>query len=511
MASRTSTLVSSGKGALIYQNNTGAAQLLTMNATSGSATTNASVTVILDTSATRALNTEAVQWQSGTGNLIDIDILHAGNDVFSNVQDNGGILGDGAGNPLVSSAYNSSWGAFGNFDPYMRIKPSEYGNPSDQVCDLIYAYDSNKTGYLKNTLGMTAGEFKSLLSGQSSGGYTITSTNDYYNRGVVFDYYTNTSIGINASSYCQQRSVLAGSNQWDSATRTSNGFFYTAQTSSYDTGSYFTHGSWDDQFKSPALQADGGVFVFYNRYPASPSTDLLTICPFGRGVHNGSLPSDKSSITSLSGAGTTQIDSGNNRFSRFEVATNEFQWFKYNKSNDTYYFAFTTGIYEWKYANMTISSNNYGGSGGGPNHNDYSSFTGGSWSKVADHPGGSMSIPARIGQSLWVSYIANVPYFSTNLTSWSDRSTHFAANNVDAKYAFYGEDASLTKYFVDSSGTVVLLRTGLESMPQDGLLENGAVIGSYERSGLIVNPGDCLYASAGDAASVSFTVTEVAI
>lgn len=122
-----------------------------------------------------------------------------------------------------------------------------------------------------------------------------------------------------------------------------------------------------------------------------------------------------------------------------------------------------------------------------------------------------MSIPARIGQSLWVSYVNNSPYFSSDLYTWSDKAAYFAANGISLTHKFVAEDASQQKYYVNSAGSVVLMRTGLESMPKDGLLENDATIGTYERSGLIVNPGDCLYASAGDAASVSFTVTEVAI
>ena len=511
MASRTSTLTPAGNGSLIYQNTTGVAQLLTLNATSGSATTNASIMVILDTNPSRTLNNEEVQWAAGSGNTIDIDIRHKGRDIFTNVQSNGAILGNSLGSNLVTSSPVSTGGAFNNFDPYMRLKPSEYGNSSDNVCDLIYGYNGDyQTKYLANTLDMSAGDFASILSGTYATGDS-TYNNDYYNRGQAFDYYTNTALAINSNSYVQMRAYLAGSGQWNYGARTSDGFYYTAMQSSYDPGSYYTHGSWANGFKSPMMQADGGVFAIYNRYPQNTSVDILTICPLGRGLHNGSLPANKSTVSSVSGGGSLQIGSSSAYFSYFQVPTNEFQWFKYNKSNDTYYFAFTTGIYQWKYVNMTTSANSYGGSGGGPQNSVYSSFSGGSWSKAADHPGGNMSIPARIGQSLWVSYIANSPYFSSDLYTWSSKAAYFAANGISSTHKLVAEDASQQKYFVNSAGSVVRMRTGLESMPKDGLLENEATIGTYERSGLIVNPGDCLYASAGEAASVSFTVTEVAI
>ena len=50
-------------------------------------------------------------------------------------------------------------------------------------------------------------------------------------------------------------------------------------------------------------------------------------------------------------------------------------------------------------------------------------------------------------------------------------------------------------------------------MSQAGLLEKSTAIGNYTRNGLVLNPGDALYADNDRASStsVSFTVTEVAI
>ena len=90
--------------------------------------------------------------------------------------------------------------------------------------------------------------------------------------------------------------------------------------------------------------------------------------------------------------------------------------------------------------------------------------------------------------------------------------SYFAANGIDFDRHFVSEDAAQTKYLVNAQGIVVQSLSGLDDIPQDGLLEKDAPIGTYERSGLVLNPGDCLYAANGSqAANVSFTVTEVAI
>ena len=61
MASRTSTLVGKGKGALIYHNNTANAQLVTINAVANDGVSNPKISVILESDATKSLNLEVLQ------------------------------------------------------------------------------------------------------------------------------------------------------------------------------------------------------------------------------------------------------------------------------------------------------------------------------------------------------------------------------------------------------------------------------------------------------------------
>ena len=49
-------------------------------------------------------------------------------------------------------------------------------------------------------------------------------------------------------------------------------------------------------------------------------------------------------------------------------------------------------------------------------------------------------------------------------------------------------------YFVKSDNSVVTLSAGINEMDQSGLLEKQTPIGNYTRNGLVLNPGDCLYA-----------------
>jgi hypothetical protein len=514
MASRTSTLIGVGKGALIYQNNTGATQLVGMNATSNSATVDVPITVMLDTSPSRTLNSDLILWQASQSRLVDIDIPSKGSMIITNAQNSGGILGNSAGMPLVTTSVNEARYAFQNYDPYMRIKPSEYGNATDNVMSFAYFRDANNTfQYRNNVLDLSASDFQSILSGSVGAIQDQSHNPSYYNRGAAFDHYTNTAIAINNNSYSEFICFCPGSNSVNSGNRSSDSFLYSALNGGHDPNSYWPQGSYANNFITPALQADGGVFTFYFRYPGD-AYDALIILPAGRRVHNGTLPADKSSITSsgLVAAGNTANDQSTAGFSKFHLSRDHFQWMKYNKSNDTYYFRFLNGIYSWTYNNMTNTSNSQGSSGGGPWAADPYNFSGGSWQKAGTGPVGLMSIPAKIGQSLWVSWIGSIPYFSSDLISWSSRSSYLAANGVDADRLFVAEDATQTKYLVNAGGSVVQVSSGLDAMPQEGLLEKGAPIGAYERNGLILNPGDCLYAENGSqAASVSFTVTEVAI
>lgn len=513
MASRTSTLVGLGKGALIYQNTTGVAQLVAINATSNSTTTNVPITVMLDIDPSRTLNSDKVLWQAATGRLVDIDIPTQGGMIITNAQHLGGVLGGVSGAPLVSNTTGSADRAYQNYDPYMRIKPSEYGNASDDVMSFAYRSATGHYQYRGNVLDLPVVDFQSILSGSVGAIHNQSHSPNYYQRGAAFDHYTNTLISINQNSYAEFVCFCPASNSVNSGTRTSNSFLYSALSGSYDPHDYMPRGSYAASFATPALQADGGVFTFYFRRPGQ-TNDVLSIVPAGRRVHNGTLPSDKNAITDsgLAASGSTPIDNGAGGWSYFNLTRDHFQWMKYNPGNDKYYFMFQNGIYSWTYNNMTISNNGQGSSGNGPSGNDPYTFSGGSWTKVGDGPSGVMSIPARIGQSLWVSWIGSTPYFSTNLVSWFNRASFFAANGIDANRLFVAEDAAQSRYLVNASGAVVQVVTGLGEMPQEGLLENGAPIGTYERSGLVLNPGDCLYAGNGSqSTSVSFTVTEVAI
>lgn len=514
MASRTSTLVGLGKGALIYQNTTGAAQLVAINATSNSTTTDVPITLMLDTSPSRTLNSDKVLWQAATGRLVDIDIPTKGILLITNAQNSGGVLGGVSGSPLVSSSTGTADRAYQNYDPYMRIKPSAYGNASDDVMSFAYFRSANNLiQYRGNVLDLPTADFQSILSGGAGDIGNQAHSPSYYQRGIAFDHYTNTMIGINSNSYSEFVCFCPASNSVSSGSRSSDSFLYQALGSSYDPHTYMPQGSYAASFATPALQADGGVFTFYFRRPGQ-TNDVLSIVPAGRRAHNGTLPSDKSAITAsgLGAAGNTPIDNSSSGWSRFHVTRDHFQWMKYNPGNDKYYFRFVNGIYSWTYNNMTSSSNSQGSDGNGPSTQDPYTFSGGSWKKVGDGPGGQMSIPARIGESLWVSWVGGNPYFSTDLVSWSDKATYFAAIGVDADRLFVAEDGAQNRYLVNAAGKVVQVVTGLGEMPQEGLLENGAPIGTYERSGLVLNPGDCLYGGNGSqSTSVSFTVTEVAI
>lgn len=525
MAGRTSTLLNAEKGALLYQNNTTKQQIVTVNAVSNTATANPTLSLVLDTDANRTLNFEknlyTLQAGAASANLIDLDILNEGaNPVFNTQLNSFSVMGDSSGG--YTSENSSYWDVrWQHIDPWMYIKPTDYGNPTDDQMMLAIPYSSTFRLY---------NNFKSARSGLSAGGLasyfnhqTTPANSDnshslsYYQSGVTVDHYTHTYVGVNASGYLSfgvmgnfSNAALANGN------RSSDGFLYNVHGSSFDPKNY--HSSTNST--SPFLSSDGGVHVINSIRWNSNTNAYLFIIP-ARGYY-GSLPADKTQLTGMPTAvsdGTYGLNMPINTttgYSRFNTPANAFQWMKYNKTNDKYYFCFKhstseyAGIWEWEWTDMTITANQYWGTtNNGPNGNTYYSHTQGSWKRVADYPlastTDSMPTPSKIGANLWVSNASGDALYSTDLKTWKSSSDYFTGAG---EYLNVNTDLAGAKFYVASgSSSVVRPVSGFEDIPAAGRLEYKTAVGNFSRNGLVINPGDCLYAENGDlAASLSISV-----
>lgn len=528
MASRISTSVTKGQGARLYHNDSTKAQLVTIHGISNSTTLNPAVTLILNTNASASLNfeTQVYTLSSVAGTITNIDPRFLGTQAWRINQAGPSYLQDLAGSNYASqSQYRRR---FQIIDPWMLVKPSEYGNKSDSVCALVGSSPSTGHAAAWNDIFPLidgGANIKDFLT-ENNSSYNQHLSISYYTRGMCYDQHTLSMVGVDNSAYMSSSCYRMGNNNnWLGVqNRTSDSVSYSWGVGPADPGSYPVSNSFANSW-SPAMMADGGIFIF-NQHRYNNASHRTMILPAGRAYYGGTLPSDHTQTD-----GTVVTNSGNIQPSDMTYANgnrtayisatdgDEFQWMKWNKANDKYYLCWRSGsnnttrsgIFEMEYATCIEGSNSdagltgHGGSNG-VRQDQYAGFT-----KVADYPVSEstrMTIPQKVGDSLWLSYTdAGVGYYSQDLKTWTA-----ASSFIEGGYVIQAQNRSNVNYFVKSDNSVVTLSAGINEMDQSGLLEKQTPIGNYTRNGLVLNPGDCLYCENHDAtATVSFTVTEVAI
>lgn len=530
MASRTSTVVAKGKGGLIYHNSSSTAQLVTINAVAQDGVSNPKIGVVLSNSATEPLNQQVLQYTLGAtvhAKIMDIDVTNGGqaDNLVSNTQHGASNMGDKDGNVYKSSA--SSESSHHYVDPWFWVKPSDYGNATDDKGALLATSSSNYPAQWDDAVGLVNAGTKTKESffDQSSNDHSRHTSMSYSNRVILCDQYTQVAVSTNSNGYMTESRFSVGAATQSSGNATTNSAVYgNIIQNGGDPWSYPSNPISGNQKYSPPAQADGGVFCFNYQRPGQ-SYSFVDVSAGGRGAHNGVLPSDHASHSTSdwntnNNVGSAVLANGD-MHSYFQTSRGGFQWIKYNASNDTYYFCLRdnggtanyAGIWAAPWANITQSQNtNIGTTGNGPGgsylHNQSS------WERVADYPltdvTAYMAMPARVGASLWVSWnlASNAPYFSEDLVTWKTQ-----AQFLDSGFKLKAENKDGVEFFVKENNEVIILSTGLAEMDQGGLLEKNTAVGNYTRNGLVVNPGDAIYADVENAAttSVSFTVMDVGI
>lgn len=533
MASRTSTLVQATRGALLYHNDSTKAQLVTIHGVSNSTTDNPQVTLLLNNNAAAPINFEIAQFDlAGAGNLVNLGVYGSGANAFSNTQSSFSYLGDPAGTAFsgsVNADGNNYRTRFQHVDPWMFSKPSEYGNADDNTLQFIatnHNFDIGAWHNIADGIRNNNVSVADLLSGTDTSSDNDTGVS-YDNRGYCYDQHTQTAISIHSNAY-MSGAVYRRQNGWATGNSTSGSILYgRVINGSYDVENYFVSNdrlnSW-----SPALSSDGGVFVV-NFQHYTQSYHRTAFHPGPRALYGGTLPTDHSitdsnTVTLGSNLAISDMLSDNTaRMSYIQTASStddEFQWFKWNKAVDKYYVCFKSGtgnaahsgIWEVGYDALTNGAWSEGNiAGGGPNgQNQYSTSDYG-WTKVGEYPvpqSRRCTIPSKVGANLWLIYDDNsVAYFSEDLKTWTVASSFIAGG-----YTIKNQNSAGVDFFRKSDGSVITTTTGIAEMSQAGLLEKNTAIGNYTRSGLVLNPGDCIFTENHDTSnSVSFTVTEVAI
>ncbi|MAJ81593.1 MAG: hypothetical protein CMF41_01610, partial [Legionellales bacterium] len=408
MASRTSHLVNPEKGVLLYENAGTKAELISVHAVSHDGTKNPALSFAIDTNNSRPLNFEKSLYSlsasiTASDRLVDLDSRNNGKAPIYDSANNTSLMGSASG-PFASGTH---WpNRYLAVDPWMTVKPSEYGNASDSVCSLLTwsTYNNSSWYYYDNILDDRAGAsnpdnyYHFFNSTNNVSGQTADQGINYYDRGWAADQYTNMFMGWNNNAYMSFGGVWNGTG-YGSSNRSSDSFLYQRYGTGFDSQSYESQ----TYSYSPLIYADGGVFVVNLRRYNSTSASYVHIIPIR--YYFGDLPSDKASMTLA--ANQLYLDGGNNYSqpisnnyswgSYFYTPYGAYQWHKYNKANDKYYFCFknstesNAGIWEWEWVDMTNSASvSYGAmsnlTGNGPAGNTYESYTVGSWQRVADYP-----------------------------------------------------------------------------------------------------------------------------
>jgi hypothetical protein len=532
MAGRSSTLITEAAAGMIYQNTSSSVQVCSINLCSTVETINPSITIKLHTANNVSLN-QAVSSSTPGGNVTRF--LDGGsyssdtwgtasksfyfetpnNDAIRYAQGTGAIYGQ--------SFDSRKSGRYTCIDPWMFINPSDYFD--GKVTTYPFQYFRGATSYwwldgvnhwpFYNELwieGNTAG----TATGGSHPGNTATSWQhgESYAASqypMCFDWYTGAAIGTNANSYMgAYYPVLSNGTYGASGSNT------TTSSTLYDAvGGPSPQNYIRDTPFCKMMQAERGIFVV--TAGTHPSRTYAWFNPVTNNSQQGyqmTGPVHFTEATNTNNYSNNMVTASSNFGVKITMnATEDFQWIKYNKTAAKYYICSKSeGIFSFSESDFWKGGSSYQNSTG---------FGSTSWLKyVGSYPFGQDSVqqPSKIGQNLWVTCTdQGVLYYSTDLISWKTAAQYleslFPALPSPSSYSVVGvnnKEAASAYYF--GTGSWNKFESGIDSVPNSGLLEKSEQAGTFERTGVILAPGDCIYVeNAASNAKVGATVMYVEV
>jgi hypothetical protein len=518
MAGRTSTILTPNSAQNLYTNETNGAVVCTVNGVSTVSTENPPFSLKLSADNNVSLNYSQLVFTAPTSyqaRVISIDKPNSGLYPFYRPSQGMGTIGGSDGTSYVQTSTSANYvhKYWSQLEPYMLTNPTEYGNA---LGECRYAGAHSNTNYwvkdIRTKLASLPGLFNGATNAWSTSGYDYSQSFNYGNAGSVMDFHTGVWISWHTNAYmsCGRYTSSGGSQHAD---RTSDSYYYQITGSDYNPTSYFNNTN-----NSPFACADGGVIVNNFVAPSNTSLSYVVIIPVRSIFTGGTLPSNKFQDNPINDSQWNNFISSSSSWNcYFNTAAHSFQWMKYNKTEDLYYFCFKgasaelSGIYSFTWPQMSRSVNSaYGLTGGGPSNSDPFTFTGATtWKRVANYPlsdtTAEMSMPAKIGPDLWVSHAGVVPYYSTDLKTWNAESSYFTGTL--SEFNFIEQDAA-TNSFYGTVGTSSIKQpiTGFSTI-LGGDLEASTPVGNYSRNGIVLSKGDSIYGeNSSKTASISTTV-----
>ena len=323
------------------------------------------------------------------------------------------------------------------------------------------------------------------------------------------DWYTAGTLAISSNSYMTYAAPYLNSGVYtlQGGNGTSNSTLYSI-ISSNNPSNY-----WVETPFCKMLQAERGVFVVTGgTWPSSANYCWFNPANNGDTTSNAmSGPIHFTEAVSGNRYPTARTDGG---FRITQAEPEDFQWIKYNKTADKYYIASKSeGIFSGPKSTFFPSGASFG---------TYNSFNAASaiLTKEGNYPFGTDSSqqPSKIGQNLWVTITdQGALYYSTDLISWKTTVQYlesvFPAVPNPSSYSTLAVDntgAAPTYYF--GTGNWDKFESGIDSVPDSGLLEKSEQAGTFERTGVILAPGDCIYVeNAASNAKIGATVMYVEV
>ena len=472
----------------LFTNDTGKDVVATLNAVSQTATVNPKINVAIGSDSTITLNATLTSHTTTTnsGSPASVALAKKSGDYWGMNTSSGvkGLISQVDGTAVTTSYSASNHPAAMQFcEPYYFLQPRLY----DDTCtdDVPFGFmnesQGNTVNYFHDATNVITDANGAFMASTSSGDHTTSMS--YYQYGMVYDPYTNTFAAINGNSYMSCGYAYDGG--ISTSNQTSGSVAYSNYSAGY--GGYYEAADTSDTFPwSPSISVDAGM---YHICGGNQSYNMLfkLYNQTGGDNHFNNYPS----WSRRSALWATSPWVGNNYF-RYNVNNSEeFRWIKWNPHTSKYYIyidktATQGGIYSFDDFLPTTSVTGHA--------SDIESIA--AWTKETTNiPDGKMTKPARIGNSLWVSYSPNATaYFTTDLLNYKTLAEIAPVSSAFSNPTIYNEDANGNKFFGNSSNSnIEQFISGYGSVDKAGFLENNTEIGAYERSGIIIPQNESLY------------------
>lgn len=496
-----SNKINPANAALIYSNTTTVPASVNVQATALSGTTNGNIALAID-SATISLNQTTVATTIASGSMSQrVNWL----DPMSNTrplriefespsdQSNNGQFPvsywDGSTWYRPSTGYYAAQN-WQKVDPYFLTTPSAYGK-SKASLPMQFRFSATKSEmrwrYYSDVSAFTGQQFANVQQfadpGVSAYSYSFDNGNDGY--GACADPYSDYIIATQAQGYTYAYKGATGASGGSS----SNSLM--VQLMQGNAALNYTH-----FWYAPRVIGSNGLFVVQPTGFSSASYFVISDPAFAESL--GSL-SYATTWNATATAGWWYISLGTN--SAVMIG-----WFEYNPNDGRYYFETVVSgirnIYSVSRADLRALS-------GRGNTTAYSVASSPFINHGASPWGAGVYVvrPMRIGASLWWTTTGgSVAYVSEDLKTWVLATTYFPSKSYPAN-TFNTSPVNSTSYLYaqDATANISKFTSGYAGVSDTAVVEFNTSISNYQRTGLLLSPGDKLYAQ--NYGSVPLSVT----